>query len=164
LRVKSEFNRVLGQLERKLGIGYFIPDGLRVLQPNTDLSAIPDGTFILYRSIRQGRVHLVPGAEEGYVRVEGGPDMVLEVVSTSSARKDKVLQRQLYWGAGVREYWIADARRRPLTFEILRHTSKGYVPVPGVRGWFASAVFGKSFRLTQRPDPLGNSDYRLGVR
>jgi len=31
-------------------------------------------------------------------------------------------------------------------------------------GWAKSAVFGKSFRLTEQTDPLGHPDYTLAVR
>src|SRR5256885_8764701 len=51
--------------------------------------------------------------EEGYLELEGTPDMVLEVVSESSVQKDTKRLRQLYWQAGIREYWLVDARREP---------------------------------------------------
>jgi hypothetical protein len=31
-------------------------------------------------------------------------------------------------------------------------------------GWVKSAVFGKSFRLTEQTDPLGHPEYTLAVR
>ena len=37
----------------------------------------------------------------GYLELEGVPDMVLEVVSRSSVRKDTVLMRQAYWRAAT---------------------------------------------------------------
>jgi len=38
----------------------------------------------------------------------GPPDMVVEVVSPSSAKYDRVLKFRKYQKAGVREYWIVD--------------------------------------------------------
>ncbi|MCL2026678.1 MAG: Uma2 family endonuclease [Leptospirales bacterium] len=36
----------------------------------------------------------------------GAPDLVIEILSPSTRRKDKYLKRELYQKAGVREYWI----------------------------------------------------------
>ena len=41
-------------------------------------------------------------------RVFGAPDFVLEVLSPSTARKDRFLKMHKYALAGVREYWIID--------------------------------------------------------
>jgi Uma2 family endonuclease len=159
-----EFTCVLATLIKEVRSGLFFTSGLRVTHPQADVSAVPDGTFISTESLRTGRVRLVKGAREGYVRVEGSPDVVLEVVSNSSVRKDTVCLRELYWKAGVREYWLVDARKEPLTFVVLRRTSRGYTATRKQDGWLKSAVFGKSFRLTQRTGALGNPEYTLAVR
>jgi Uma2 family endonuclease len=80
--------------------------------------------------------------------------MVLEVLSRSSVRKDRVILRQAYWEAEVREYWLVDARDAPVQFDVLRHTAKGYTASRKADGWIKSAVFGKSFRLTQERTAL----------
>jgi Uma2 family endonuclease len=137
---------------------------LRVKHPEADLSAVPDGVFILHETFQTMRAALVQGTEGEDVRVEGAPDMVLEVISTSSVRKDPQRLRQLYWGAGVREYWLVDARQGPPRLEVLRHTAKGYVETRPQRGWVKSAAFGKSFRLTRGADSLGHPLFTLDVR
>jgi Uma2 family endonuclease len=38
----------------------------------------------------------------------GAPDMVVEIVSPSTARKDRLIKFQKYQNAGVREFWIID--------------------------------------------------------
>lgn len=43
-------------------------------------------------------------------RFEGGPDMVIEIVSSGSARVDRVEKFIEYERAGVREYWLIDPR------------------------------------------------------
>lgn len=43
-------------------------------------------------------------------RFEGGPDLVIEIVSSSSARTDRVEKLIEYEQAGVREYWVIDPR------------------------------------------------------
>jgi Uma2 family endonuclease len=162
--VKTEFAAVLGTLAKAGQLGLFLTDGLRLSNVNADISVVPDATFVFAETLRTGGVQLVEGTEEGYVELEGSPDMVLEILSTSSVHKDTVVLREAYWEAGVREYWLVDARKEPLSFEILRHTARGYVAARKQGGWVKSAVFGKSFRLTQRTDALGNPDYTLAVR
>ena len=44
-------------------------------------------------------------------RFEGGPDLVIEIVSSSSARADRVEKFIEYERAGVREYWVIDPRQ-----------------------------------------------------
>ena len=41
--------------------------------------------------------------------IHGAPDLVIEILSPSSARYDKLVKFNLYQRAGVREYWIVDA-------------------------------------------------------
>lgn len=107
---------------------------------------------------------LIEGKEDGYVEHEGTPDMVLEVVSDSSVEKDNELLMDLYWKAGIREYWLVDARGERIEFQILRHTARGYVATRASGGWRKSAVFGKSFRLTRQLDDLGHPDFTLDVK
>jgi Uma2 family endonuclease len=163
-QVKTEYTITLGRFIKIEKRGRYFQDGVRVTHPEVAISSIPDGMFIATKTLRAGRVRLVEGAESGYVRVEGSPDMVLEVVSESSVHKDTVQLQELYWKAGIREYWLVDARRAPLRFQILRHTPKGYVAIRPQAGWIKSGVFGKSFRLQQEQDEFGHPVYTLAMR
>jgi Uma2 family endonuclease len=95
--------------------------------------------------------------------LDGTPDMVLEVVSPSSVEKDTVQLRHLYWQAGIREYWLVDARGPRLVFDILSYTPKGYAATRKQAGWLKSATFQRSFKLTHRTDHLGHPDYQLEI-
>lgn len=158
--VKSEFNMILGPLVKFGGLGLYLPDGVLLSNVDADIAVKPDAVFVSHPA-RQDRVRLLEGTKGGYVEVEGAPDMVLEVVSDSSVRKDTQQLRQDYWTAGIREYWLVDARKEPLEFDILRHTPKGYRATPKKDGWIKSNVFGKSFRLTQRTNKHGDPEYTL---
>lgn len=39
---------------------------------------------------------------------KGAPDMIIEILSPSTRRQDRLVKLNLYQRAGVREYWIAD--------------------------------------------------------
>jgi len=47
--------------------------------------------------------------------IEGAPDLVLEVLSSSTRIKDQVLKLYKYQNAGVREYWTVDFKFREVT-------------------------------------------------
>jgi Uma2 family endonuclease len=162
-QVKAEVDRVLGNLAREAGQGRYSPDGMHLSNPKADLSTVPDGLFVSYEALMSGRVVRVPGRRTGVVDLEGSPEMVLEVFSDSSVGKDEESLPQLYALAGIAEFWRIDARGE-LRFEILRLTEGGYVPAQEPDGWWSSAVFARSFRLTQQPDPLGEPLFTLEVR
>jgi Uma2 family endonuclease len=163
-QVKHEYGLVVGGLVKAGRLGRYFPDGILVGNAEADFTTQPDGTFVSSAALETGRVRLVEGAKAGFLELEGSIDMVLEVVSDSSVYKDTVLLRDLYWQAGIAEYWLVDARGERLNFEILRHTPKGYVALRRQGGWLKSNVFNKSFRLTRQVDALGNPDYSLEVR
>jgi Uma2 family endonuclease len=161
--VKTEFTAVLGRLAKQTQLGLFLGDGALLSNLDAGFAVKPDAVFASASSLRD-RVRLIEGKDGGYVELEGSPDMVLEVVSRSSVRKDTVQLKKAYWEAGVREYWLVDAREDPLRFDILRHTPRGYVATRKQGGWVKSGVFGKAFRLVRREGALGHPEYTLEVR
>lgn len=48
-------------------------------------------------------------------RVEGAPDLVVEILSPSTRMRDMSLKLYKYQNAGVREYWIVDPLKRRVT-------------------------------------------------
>jgi Uma2 family endonuclease len=56
-------------------------------------------------------------------RVEGGPDLAVEIVSPDSVERDYEAKRAQYEQAGVREYWILDELKKRVT--LLRLGRKG---------------------------------------
>jgi Uma2 family endonuclease len=163
-QVKTEYCAVLGSLAKAGRVGRYVPDGMLISHVGANFSVQPDGCFLSNESLRSGKIRLIEGVREGYVELEGTPDMALEVLSTSSVEKDTETLRELYWQAGIAEYWLVDCREDRLVFDILRRTPKGYVATRRQGGWIKSKVFSKSFRLTRRTDDLGNPEYTLEVR
>jgi Uma2 family endonuclease len=163
--LKSRFFIVLGNLVDAGHLGRFYPDGLFLRNNAADIAGNPDATFVSTASLKAKRVRPIRGKKAKIIGLEGSPDMVLEVVSDSSTRKDLVVLKQGYWEAGVREYWLVDARREPLAFDIFRRTARGYASARKQDGWLKSVIFGKSFRLTrQTDDALGDAVFSLQVR
>lgn len=53
-------------------------------------------------------------------RVRGAPDLVIEILSPSTARTDQTVKRERYALHGVREYWLVDPGQKSLTILSLR--------------------------------------------
>ena len=61
-----------------------------------------------------------PSADQAQGLTDGRPDLVVEIVSPSSARYDRVTKLRWYAGLGVPEYWIVDPQARTLERLVLR--------------------------------------------
>jgi Uma2 family endonuclease len=163
--LKGEIFHRLKALLEEMNIGKYFGDGVRLVNEHADLSSEPDGCFISWDTFAKGGVHLHrdPSGTDA-TEVLGSPDMVLEVVSRSSVAKDKVTLRDLYHRAGIREFWLVDARRSDIAFDILVAGSHGYVQSGADGDWRVSPVFSRRFRLERTLDPLGLWQYRLYIQ
>lgn len=147
--IKTEFAYIILSLVRPHRIGLYFCNGVLLTNETAELSCNPDGVLVLMESVAEGSVRWVESkSEDGYVEIEGTPDLVLEVVSASSVKKDTVMLREAYFLAGIPEYWIADGRGSKPSLRMLTRGADGYVELPAdADGWVQSAVLGKSFRL-----------------
>jgi Uma2 family endonuclease len=68
-------------------------------------------------------------AERG---VEGAPDLVIEVLSSGTRRRDRVAKMKAYARSGVRHYWVVDPEDRTLEAFVLGDA--GYSRVAAVEG------------------------------
>jgi Uma2 family endonuclease len=64
-------------------------------------------------------------AKIGERRVRGAPDLVVEVLSPSTASHDMILKRRLYERSGVRELWLVHPGDRVLSIYRLRNGEYG---------------------------------------
>jgi len=48
-------------------------------------------------------------------RIFGAPDLVVEVLSNSTKKKDIFIKGNKYWNAGVREYWLVEPIKKMVT-------------------------------------------------
>ncbi len=95
------------------GQGFALVAPLDVCMPGTD-PVQPDLMFI--------------GADQRSIlkrkHIEGVPTLLVEVLSPTSARLDRVIKLNKYASCGVPHYWIGDPRQR--TLEILRLRGANY--------------------------------------
>ena len=57
--------------------------------------------------------------------IDGAPDLVMEVLSPSTAHHDLTTKKRLYEMHGVHEYWVVDPKSR--TVEIHTRTDTGFI-------------------------------------
>jgi Uma2 family endonuclease len=164
--LKMVIGAVLLLLVKSRDLGRYYGDRMLLSHPPTGLSTEPDGMFVSNETQESGRVALRggrPGRAKGVI-VEGTPDMVLEVVSPSSVRKDTVELFDRYWQADIPEYWLVDARGEEPRFTLYTHGPDGYRAIRPSGGWRKSAVFGLAVRLGRTVDRLGRPSYVLETR
>jgi Uma2 family endonuclease len=164
--VKGEIYRVISDLVKARNLGEFYACGARMTNEDANVSSEPDSSFASWETLKTGRLappHDRPQDDE-HIELVGTPDWVCEIVSDSSVEKDKQHLMQAYHKAGIREYWLIDARWANIEFTILVWEPGGYRSVEPSDGWLNSAVFGCDFRLVRDRDDLGGWDYELQHR
>ena len=116
---------VLFVKDRGLGKVFHAP--CDVVLSNTDVVQ-PDLLFV-----SREREHILLGGDN----VQGAPDLVVEILSPSTAGRDRTVKSALYARHGVSEYWLADPEARTITVMVL-----------GEVGFEVEAIYGKGQALT----------------
>ena len=91
------------------GLGRVYQAPFDVVLSNTDVVQ-PDLLFV-----SNERAHVITPAN-----AQGAPDLVVEILSPSTAERDLTFKRSLYARHGVSEYWIVDTAARNVTVLVLR--------------------------------------------
>jgi Uma2 family endonuclease len=91
-----------------------------VLLSSTD-TVRPDVIFV-----SNGRLDII--TEDN---IQGAPDLIVEIRSPSTARRDWTTKRELYARHGVEEYWLVDPEAATVA---LLHLEEGELKVAGVYG------------------------------
>ena len=124
-RLILDLSWILRRLE-EMGLGeLFIAPFDVILSPTNVVQ--PDLTFV-----SSARAHII--TEDN---IRGAPDLVVEILSPSTAGYDRTTKRDLYARHGVREYWLIDPYAKTATVLIL-----------GANGYNTHAVFGAGDTLT----------------
>jgi len=146
-------------------LGPVFTDRARLSNVPAGLSCEPDVLCLLWTTLESGRARLVRTADgDDWIEVEGSADLVVEVVSPSSERKDTVELRALYHAAGVTEYWIVDARGETSRLDVLVRAQDAYVLQTTDREGFAlSPILGRRVRLVRRASRAQVARHRLEI-
>jgi Uma2 family endonuclease len=165
---KSELGRVIGNRLVQTEIGQWFIDKTRVSCPAVGLSVEPDIVLVTDQSLAEGRVQLTPSRRptpDSFVEIVGPLDLIVEIVSDKSVTKDKRRLKRKYFEAGVREYWIVDARGDALEFVIHHRSRTRFAAAPADEtGYQQSLVLETAYWLEKRRGRSGHWTYRLHER
>jgi Uma2 family endonuclease len=91
-----------------------------------ELLAAPADVALFEHTVLQPDILLVDRERRETTRsfVDGAPDLVVEVLSPSTGRRDRMVKLALYAKAGVPEYWIVDPEEQ--TIELLSLAGDAY--------------------------------------
>src|SRR6266576_3809052 len=135
----NDLNLFLSQFvkQRKLGRIFIAPIDVVLDSENT---VQPDIVF-------------VSAANAGIVQrraIFGTPDLVVELISPSSVRRDRYEKQDLYARFGVKEYWIGDPANKSLEILTLKESRYELHCAAEEKGKLASQVFaGLELDLTE---------------
>lgn len=153
--LKSELHAYIHRVVSQGDLGQVFVDRARFTSKKAGLSSEPDVLFVSWESLESGRACYVAASDaqpDKLREIEGTVDLVVEVVSDSSAKKDTERLPILYALAGVPELWIVDGRGPELQFRILRLARGRYKEaVVDADGYQASKALTRRIRLRRKP-------------
>ena len=88
---------------------------------------------------------------------------MVEIVSDASVKKDTERLPAAYHAAGIREFWLIDARGVEVRFTIHRWEPIGYVASTTADGGGFSTLFGCGFAVVRSRNAGGRFVYDLAV-
>src|SRR5262249_38273005 len=115
----------------ELDLGHTLIAETRISSVPGDVSVEPDVVVVTHEAFDSGLASLVPkasGEPDRYVEVDGAADLVVEIISDSSVKKDTKRLPGAYFTAGVRELWLIDARGPELMFALHRRGVNSFEP------------------------------------
>ena len=124
-RLILDLSWILRRLE-EMGLGELFIAPFDVILSATNVVQ-PDLVFV-----SSARAHII--TEDN---IRGAPDLVVEILSPSTAGYDRTTKRNLYARHGVGEYWLIDPYAKTATVLIL-----------GANGYDTHAVYGEGDTLT----------------
>jgi Uma2 family endonuclease len=165
--IKKRMTTVLDTLVEDQELGAVFADGVLLINEEAELGCEPDLMFCKMETLESGRAksRAWQSNDEGDVELFGTPDMVAEVVSNSSVRKDTIELRYAYFQAGIAEYWLVDGRDEEIDFQLLVRGESEYLPVDADSDGFRfSPAFGHAFRFIREVHRVRGWCCRLLVR
>ena len=88
--------------------------------------------------------------ERGHIitekNIQGAPDLVIEILSSSTAKLDRALKTKLYEKFRIKEYWLVDLEGKEIEILFLKGKNYGSLGVYGITQSLESPLL-KGFRL-----------------
>lgn len=166
-KLKSAVHACLWHWNAERQIGEIHEDGVLLINSDANMSGEPNVMFCSWADTQSGRGRFAERIEGSnrLIDVVGSPDLVVEVVSQSSVRKDAVLLRKQYFLAGVQEYCLIDGRGETIDFQLLARGELEFESVAAdADGYRRPEVLGGGFLLTRSLNRAGRFEYRLTGR
>jgi Uma2 family endonuclease len=129
-RVCRNIERILDRhaTENDLGEVLYAPVGVVLEKPS---SVQPDVIFVA-----KNRLSIIQEKA-----VFGAPDLIIEILSSSTAARDRGLKKDLYARAGVHHYWLLDPRKKALQAFRLEEDNYVLEAEPTGRATFRPSLF-----------------------
>ncbi|MEP9412184.1 MAG: Uma2 family endonuclease [Candidatus Brocadia sp.] len=54
--------------------------------------------------------------------LQGAPDLAIEILSSATKERDKLVKKRLYMECGVKEFWIVDPDKKTIEIMVLKET------------------------------------------
>ena len=128
--VSRNLQRLLDRHVEAHDLGLFLDAPVDVILESTTV-VVPDLVFV-----SKARMAIV--SERA---IEGSPDLIVEILSPSTERRDRGAKMKLYARFGIPSYWIVDIEQR--TIEVFELGTDGYRPACAAKGeeMFTAAPF-----------------------
>lgn len=113
-------NVVHQRILRKLG---FALDEFTRKQNNGEIFVAPCDVVFDQYNVLQPDISLILNETEDIItdkNIQGAPDLVVEIISPSSAYQDLVQKKKLYAKFGVKEYWLVDPEGKSVEVYVLK--------------------------------------------
>ncbi len=123
---------------------------LRQIVPNGKVFHAPVAVYFDEHNIPEPDVLWVAEGSQCRImpkRLEGAPDLIVEVLSPATARRDRGKKFALYEKYGVREYWLSDPEAKYLEVYILKEDAFERQGIYGPADSFTSVVLGQAVEL-----------------
>ncbi len=161
---KLKLTEILSRIVDEDDLGESFADRMLLTNEEAALSTEPDFIFASWEAFQSGRLRLIgkTNRADDAIEIDGTPDLVVEIISDSSIRKDTKLLRAAYHRAGIPEYWLIDART-DISFVILQRREDRYEPSAPDGEPQRSVILARSFRLSRSKNRLSRWRYRLDV-
>lgn len=134
-------------------LGYQLITFFKTFDPDGELFFAPLDVVLKINNVLQPDIVFVSSARREIMRLEhiDGPcDLVVEIMSPSNRRKDRLLKMEIYRQAGITHYWLVDTEENTLEAFTLMHGNYTLLAAGGPGDVFVHPAFpGLNLNLDQ---------------